>query len=766
MVNISRGLASKAGLCGGHGRCIGQNDGGFRCICDPGYTGKYCHENINDCTLNPCLNGGTCVDKIHSFQCICEEGWEGEICSMDKNECESNPCRNNGTCIDAIADFHCTCRNGWKGKTCNLREGHCDPYTCKNGGTCQDLGNTFVCLCPPDWEGTTCHRAKNNACKSNPCKNGGTCLNTGNYYTCICKEGYEGQNCQHDIDDCSPQPCHNGGRCIDGVNWFLCECAAGYAGPDCRINVNECASGPCAYGATCIDSIGEFKCQCPPGRTGTRCELSEYDEIDLPKVEELAYARGSCFKDGRYYAHNSTWMDSCNMCRCKSGTVSCTKVWCGLGNCLAGNPRSRDAVSCNANQVCVPSPKESCLSPVCLPWGECRDAEANRRFGPPSFPAPVTCWPNQAGLSNYCARLTLVVEKSRLNTGVTTETLCIDLRRLMVANQALINRSDALVILCDLKQGYNDSIEVTVYLAKESHPQGQAIAEAVRVLGESISRKAPGLSLAAVVEVKVETAVISEEKQGNGYLIALVCIVVIIVAAAALASLFYWHQLRRDVVSLSSGALTDSCSRNHDDEKSNNLQNEENLRRYTNPLRKEGLNAIGGSLANLGSLKNPKSFMMKPSVSAIDLAPKVSLVRPMSSLGASDTSSEMLEMITENDLKSERREGVSSCEKLMDKLSVEERLTAAEKLSLEERFGQLAGSSSHRSSQVLLYKQQNTDMRNNTAGTFEDSPGRKDFSKSIINLKNAVVGPGNRTLQQPSPQVDRGGPGDVLTILV
>lgn len=138
----------------------------------------------------------------------------------------------------------------------------------------------------------------------------------------------------------------------------------------------------------------------------------------------------------------------------------------------------------------------------------------------------------------------------------------------------------------------------------------------------------------------------------------------------------------------------------------------------------------------------------------------------MSSLGASDTSSEMLEMITENDLKSERREGVSSCEKLMDKLSVEERLTAAEKLSLEERFGQLAGSSSHRSSQVLLYKQQNTDMRNNTAGTFEDSPGRKDFSKSIINLKNAVVGPGNRTLQQPSPQVDRGGPGDVLTILV
>lgn len=155
-------------------------------------------------------------------------------------------------------------------------------------------------------------------------------------------------------------------------------------------------------------------------------------------------------------------MTACNTCMCDSGVASCTQVWCGVGNCLASIPRSRDAVTCNVNQVCVPSPRESCLSPVCLPWGECRDLEANRRVGPPSFPAPVTCWPNQAVLSNTCARLTLVVEKSRLSTGVTTETLCIDLRRLMVANQALLRKKDALVILCDLKQGYNDTIEVTV----------------------------------------------------------------------------------------------------------------------------------------------------------------------------------------------------------------------------------------------------------------------------------------------------------------
>lgn len=141
----------------------------------------------------------------------------------------------------------------------------------------------------------------------------------------------------------------------------------------------------------------------------------------------------------------------------------------------------------------------------------------------------------------------------------------------------------------------------------------------MRVLGESISRKASALSLAAIVEVKVETALISEEKQGNGYMIALVCVVVIILAAAAFALLFYWHQLRRDVVHMSSGTLSDTCSRHHDDEKSNNLQNEENLRRYTNPLRDETISSLGGSLANLGSLRNAKGYIMKPSVSSMDL---------------------------------------------------------------------------------------------------------------------------------------------------
>jgi len=54
-------------------------------------------------------------------------------------------------------------------------------------------------------------------------------------------------------------------------------------------------------------------------------------------------------------------------------------------------------------------------------------------------------------------------------------------------------------------------------LSPTSGPEeNRAVTEGIRVLGEFISRKQTNLSaLTSIVEVKVETALVSEEKQGN-----------------------------------------------------------------------------------------------------------------------------------------------------------------------------------------------------------------------------------------------------------
>ncbi|XP_062311464.1 protein jagged-1-like, partial [Osmerus eperlanus] len=95
-------------VCGPHGRCISQPAGNFTCSCDPGFTGLYCHENINDCVASPCKNGGTCIDGISSFQCFCPDGWEGPLCDLDVNDCVRNTCKNGGRCVDLLNDFYCS----------------------------------------------------------------------------------------------------------------------------------------------------------------------------------------------------------------------------------------------------------------------------------------------------------------------------------------------------------------------------------------------------------------------------------------------------------------------------------------------------------------------------------------------------------------------------------------------------------------------------------------------------------------------------------
>ncbi|KAL3848339.1 hypothetical protein ACJMK2_019207, partial [Sinanodonta woodiana] len=73
---------------------------------------------VNECTNNPCQNGGTCQNKPGSFQCICPPEFTGQLCSLDVNECLGSPCSNNGTCINGFGNYFCLCPTAWTGKQC------------------------------------------------------------------------------------------------------------------------------------------------------------------------------------------------------------------------------------------------------------------------------------------------------------------------------------------------------------------------------------------------------------------------------------------------------------------------------------------------------------------------------------------------------------------------------------------------------------------------------------------------------------------------
>ena len=40
--------------------------------------------DTNDCYPNPCVNNGTCIDRVHGYNCTCVPGFKGRNCSISK----------------------------------------------------------------------------------------------------------------------------------------------------------------------------------------------------------------------------------------------------------------------------------------------------------------------------------------------------------------------------------------------------------------------------------------------------------------------------------------------------------------------------------------------------------------------------------------------------------------------------------------------------------------------------------------------------------
>ena len=42
--------------------------------------------DINECSSNPCQNGGECMDAVNMYTCNCADGYEGTHCETGKIE--------------------------------------------------------------------------------------------------------------------------------------------------------------------------------------------------------------------------------------------------------------------------------------------------------------------------------------------------------------------------------------------------------------------------------------------------------------------------------------------------------------------------------------------------------------------------------------------------------------------------------------------------------------------------------------------------------
>lgn len=167
-----------------------------------------------DCDSSPCMNGGTCMDKLI--------GPDQRVSLHSKTGAEE------GRRDPLQRSFSCNCRAGYYGRTCDFEVDYCESVPCLAGSTCQSLTEAQD-------------------------------------FACLCKPGFTGRHCDVDIDECALGPCRNGATCLDGLANATCVCTDGWTGTDCSADVDECARDPgvCLSGGACVNTPGAYHCDCP-----------------------------------------------------------------------------------------------------------------------------------------------------------------------------------------------------------------------------------------------------------------------------------------------------------------------------------------------------------------------------------------------------------------------------------------------------------------------------------------------------------------------
>ncbi|XP_045655178.1 nephronectin isoform X3 [Ursus americanus] len=183
-----------------HGECIGPD----KCRCHPGYAGKTCNQDLNECGLKPRPCKHRCMNTHGSYKCYCLNGF---MLMPD------------GSCSSAL--------------TCSMAN-------CQYG--CDVVKGQIRCQCPspglqlaPD--GRTCVDVDECATGRVSCPPFRQCVNTFGSYICKCHKGFDlthiaGKYQCHDIDECSlgQYQCSRFARCYNVHGSYKCKCKDGYKG--------------------------------------------------------------------------------------------------------------------------------------------------------------------------------------------------------------------------------------------------------------------------------------------------------------------------------------------------------------------------------------------------------------------------------------------------------------------------------------------------------------------------------------------------------
>uniref|UniRef100_A0A7M4EGQ4 EGF like domain multiple 6 n=1 Tax=Crocodylus porosus TaxID=8502 RepID=A0A7M4EGQ4_CROPO len=202
-----------------YGECVGPN----KCKCFPGFTGKSCSQDMNECGLKPRPCEHRCMNTHGSYKCYCLNGY---MLMPD------------GTCANS--------------RTCAM-------VNCQYG--CEEIKGDVRCLCPSTGlqlgpNGRTCIDIDECTTGKAICSYNRRCVNTFGSYYCKCQIGYELK--------------YANGRygCID-IN----ECAAD--------------THKCNLHAECLNTQGSFKCKCKQGYRGNGLECSVIPENSLKEIPRI-----------------------------------------------------------------------------------------------------------------------------------------------------------------------------------------------------------------------------------------------------------------------------------------------------------------------------------------------------------------------------------------------------------------------------------------------------------------------------------------------